>query len=97
VRQKLSLVVFRTRGSMRGYKFPEKLQEAAGDWALVTIAQYIFELTKTYNRIYGYVSIFHAKSRALALRHTEIVSLRHRACVVRFSMQLSGIKASMKV
>ena len=45
-------------------QFPKKIQEAATAYSPAIIAQYVFELAKAYNRLYGEVAILSAESPA---------------------------------
>jgi arginyl-tRNA synthetase len=71
------------------YKFPKKLQEAAEAYSPAIIAQYVFELAKAYNRMYGEVPILYeeeATLRALRLSLSATV-----ARTIQSAMQLLGI------
>ena len=47
------------------YKFPKTMREAADAYAPAIIAQYVFELAKAYNKMYGEVPMLHEKEQAL--------------------------------
>ena len=71
------------------YKFPKKIQEAADAYSPAIIAQYVFELAKAYNRMYGEVPMIHEKEDALRTRRLYLSATVAR--IIRKSMQLLGI------
>lgn len=74
---------------MQLYKFPKKLQEAADDYSPAIIAQYVFELARAYNRMYGEVPILHEKEEALRTLRLSLSATVAR--VIQSGMQLLGI------
>ena len=74
---------------MQLYKFPKMIQEAADAYAPAIIAQYVFELAKAYNKMYGEVPILHEKEQAL--RTLRLYLSTTVARTIQKSMQLLGI------
>jgi arginyl-tRNA synthetase len=85
----LSLQPSEREAIMQLYKFPKKLQEAADAYSPAIIAQYVFELAKTYNRMYGEVPIIHEKEHALRTLRLSLSATVART--IQQSMQLLGI------
>jgi arginyl-tRNA synthetase len=85
----LSLQPIEREVIMQLYKFPKKLQEAAAAYSPATIAQYVFELAKTYNRMYGEVSILQEQGQGLRILRLSLSATVART--IRQSMQLLGI------
>lgn len=74
---------------MQLYKFPKKLQEAADTYSPAIIAQYVFDVAKAYNRMYGEVPILHEKEPALkTLRLYLSVTV---ARTIQHNMRLLGM------
>ena len=71
------------------YKFPKTIREAADAYAPAIIAQYVFELAKAYNKMYGAVPILHEKEQAL--RTLRLYLSATVARIIQKSMQLLGI------
>ncbi len=80
---------------MQLYKFPKKLQEAAEAYSPAIIAQYVFELAKAYNRMYGEVPILHEKKQAL--RTLRLLLSATAARTIRSNMQLLGIAVPVQM
>ena len=77
------------------YKFPQKLQEAAEAYSPAIIAQYAFDLAKTYNRLYAEVPILHEADEALkALRVYLSPTV---AQMLQRSMRLLGIEVPARM
>jgi arginyl-tRNA synthetase len=74
---------------MQLHQFPQALQEAADAYAPAIIAQYVFELAKAYNRMYGEVPILHEKEQALRTLRLSLSATVART--IQQSMQLLGI------
>ena len=70
-------------------KFPAKLQEAAEAHSPSIMVQYVFDLAKLYNGMYGKVPILHEKEPSLRILRLSLSFTV--ACIVRRSMQLLGI------
>jgi arginyl-tRNA synthetase len=77
------------------YKFPKKIQEAADAYSPAIIAQYVFELAKAYNKMYGEVPILHEKEEALRTRRLYLSATVAR--IIRKNMQLLGIVVPEKM
>jgi len=76
-------------------KFPEKIMEAAKNYAPSDIAQYIFELAKAYNHFYGEVAIFSEENKeALSFRIAFSFAV---AKIIHRGMQLLGIEVPEKM
>jgi arginyl-tRNA synthetase len=72
------------------YRFPEVLQEAAQEYDPSTVANYCFNLAKSYHRFYHERSIIRAESEAArAFRLQLSVAV---ATVLRNGMDLLGIE-----
>jgi arginyl-tRNA synthetase len=80
---------------MQLYKFPKKLQEAADAYSPAIIAQYVFELAKAYNRMYGEVSILHEKEEALRTLRLSLSATVAR--IIQKKMQLLGIAVPVQM
>ena len=80
---------------MQLYKFPKKLQEAADAYSPAIIAQYVFELSKAYNRMYGEVSILHEKEEALRTLRLSLSATVAR--IIQKKMQLLGIAVPVQM
>ena len=74
---------------MQLYKFPKKLQEAAEAYSPAIIAQYVFELAKSYNKMYGEVTIL--QEREPMLRTLRLCLSATVARTIQRSMGLLGI------
>ena len=70
-------------------EFPHKIKTAAYDYAPSTIAQYIYELAKEYNRFYAEVSIFNEQDGNC--RQFRVVLSEQTAKVIKSGMRLLGI------
>lgn len=70
-------------------EFPGKIQSAALDYAPSTIAQYIYELAKEYNRFYAEVSIFNEPD--LNCSQFRVVLSEQTAKIIKSGMGLLGI------
>lgn len=70
-------------------KFPQRLQEAAKTYSPAVIAQYAFDLAKTYNRLYAELSILREENLALKTRRLYLSATV--AQLLRRSMGLLGI------
>ncbi len=70
-------------------EFPHKIKTAAYDYAPSTIAQYIYELAKEYNRFYAEVSIFNEPDDNC--RQFRVVLSKQTAKVIKSGMGLLGI------
>jgi arginyl-tRNA synthetase len=70
-------------------EFPHKIMTAAYDYAPSTIAQYIYELAKEYNRFYAEVSIFNEQDGNC--RQFRVVLSEQTAKVIKSGMGLLGI------
>ncbi|TDI69855.1 MAG: arginine--tRNA ligase, partial [Bacteroidetes bacterium] len=70
-------------------EFPGKIQSAALDYAPSTIAQYIYELAKEYNRFYAEVSIFNEPD--LNCSQFRVVLSQQTAKIIKSGMGLLGI------
>lgn len=70
-------------------QFPQKVQEAAAAYSPALIAQYIFELAKVYNSMYGEVAILSAASKALKALRLYLSATVAR--IIQQGMQLLGI------
>ena len=77
------------------YKFPQKLQEAAEAYSPAIIAQYAFELAKTYNRFYTEVPIL--QETAMALKTLRVYLSATVAHMLQHSMRLLGIEVPMRM
>lgn len=77
------------------HKFPKKLQEAAEAYSLAIIAQYAFELAKTYNRFYTEVPILHEE--AVALKALRVYLSATVAYMLQHSMRLLGIEVPTRM
>ena len=71
------------------YQFPEKLQEAAKTYSPAIIAQYAYDLAKTYNHLYASLPILHAKTPSLQAMRIYLSATV--AKILHQSMQLLGI------
>lgn len=71
-------------------EFPAKIQSAAADYAPSTIAQYVFELAKEYNRFYAEVSIFSEPD--INKQQLRVVLSAQTAKVIKSGMHLLGIE-----
>ncbi len=91
----LSLQSSEREAIMQLYKFPKKLQEAADAYSPAIIAQYVFELAKTYNRMYGEVPILHEKEHALRTLRLSLSATVART--IQQSMQLLGIAVPVRM
>jgi arginyl-tRNA synthetase len=80
---------------MQLYKFPQALQEAADAYAPAIIAQYVFELAKAYNSMYGEVPILHEQEQALRTLRLSLSATVART--IRQSMQLLGIEVPVRM
>jgi arginyl-tRNA synthetase len=74
---------------MQLHKFPKKLREAAEAYSPAIIAQYVFELAKSYNRMYGEVAIL--QEREPMLRTLRVCLSATVARTIQRSMELLGI------
>jgi arginyl-tRNA synthetase len=70
-------------------EFPDKIQTAAAEYAPSTIAQYVFEVAKEYNRFYAEVTIFNEPD--INLRQFRVVLSAQTAKIIKESMRLLGI------
>jgi arginyl-tRNA synthetase len=77
------------------YKFPKTIREAADAYSPAIIAQYVFELAKIYNRMYGKVPILHEKEHVLRIRRLYLSTVVAR--IIQKSMQLLGIAVPSKM
>jgi len=80
---------------MQLYKFPKKLQEAADTYSPAMIAQYVFELAKTYNKMYGEVSILHEKQPTVRTLRLYLSAITAR--IIKSNMQLLGITVPVQM
>ncbi|MEM9416866.1 MAG: arginine--tRNA ligase [Bacteroidota bacterium] len=71
-------------------KFPQRLQEAAKAYSPAVVAQYAFDLAKTYNRLYAELSILREENLALKTRRLYLSATV--AQLLRRSMGLLGIE-----
>lgn len=71
-------------------KFPQRLQEAAKTYSPAVIAQYAFDLAKTYNRLYAELPILREENLALKTRRLYLSATV--AQLLRRSMGLLGIE-----
>jgi len=75
--------------------FPEKVQIAAQEYSPSIIANYVYDLTKLYNRFYQEVSIFNNKNTKLIEFRVLLSEMAYR--VIFSSMGLLGIKMTKKM
>ncbi len=71
------------------YKFLQKLQEAAQACSPAVVAQYVFDLAKTYNRLYAELPILNETLEALKTFRIYLSSVVAR--MIQHNMQLLGI------
>lgn len=76
-------------------QFPDKVQEAAANYAPSVIANYVYDLAKEYNRFYAEVSVFNETD-------TEMLRFRIAFCatvaqVIKKAMGLLGIEVPEKM
>ena len=72
-------------------QFPEKVSEAGQYYAPSTIANYVYELAKTYNQFYNELSVFNEPNEGI--KHFRIVLSKLVAQTIKKSMGLLGIGA----
>ncbi len=70
--------------------FPEVIEQAGKEYSPALIANYTYELVKTYNQFYQAVPVLIEEN--LASRNARLVLSRNVAKVVRLSMRLLGIE-----
>lgn len=71
------------------FQFPKKLREAAVTYSPAVIAQYVFELAKAYNRMYGELVIFSASQQVLQAYRLSLSAIVAR--MIKRCMGLLGI------
>ena len=76
-------------------RFPDKIREAGNDYSPSTIANYIFDLAKEYNRFYAEVSIFQETDEQL--KSFRIAFCRAVAKSIKDGMLLLGIEVPEKM
>lgn len=77
------------------YAFPDKINEAANSYSPSVIANYVYDVAKSYNRFYAEVSIFNEDDKtALAFR---IAFSSAVAYTIKLSMNLLGIEVPEKM
>lgn len=76
-------------------RFPERIREAGKDYSPSTIANYIFELAKEYNRFYAEISIFQEEDETL--KSFRIAFCRAVAKTIKEGMALLGIEVPEKM
>lgn len=70
--------------------FPEVIEQAGKEYSPALIANYTYELVKTYNQFYQAVPVLIEEN--LASRNARLVLSRNVAKVIRLSMRLLGIE-----
>jgi arginyl-tRNA synthetase len=70
--------------------FPEVIEQAGKEYSPALIANYTYELVKTYNQFYQAVPVLIEEN--VASRNARLVLSRNVAKVVRLSMRLLGIE-----
>ncbi|GAB3490968.1 arginine--tRNA ligase [Spirosoma knui] len=76
-------------------QFPQRVKEAGDDYAPSYIAQYAYELAKTFNQFYDKLSIL--KETDPIKLHTRLVLSKSVAETIRKSMDLLGIQVPEKM
>jgi arginyl-tRNA synthetase len=76
-------------------RFPDKIREAGTEYAPSTIANYIFEVAKEYNRFYAEVSIFQEPDENI--KSFRIAFCRAVAKTIKDGMLLLGIEVPEKM
>jgi arginyl-tRNA synthetase len=77
------------------YTFPDKISEAANSYSPSVIANYVYDVAKSYNRFYAEVSIFNEDDQtALAFRIAFSSAVAH---TIKLSMNLLGIEVPEKM
>lgn len=76
-------------------RFPEKIREAGHDYSPSTIANYIFDLAKEFNRFYAEVSIFQEEDEHL--KSFRIAFCRAVSKTIKDGMLLLGIEVPEKM
>lgn len=77
------------------YSFPDKISEAASNYAPSIIANYVYDVAKAYNRFYADVSIFNEDDQtALSFRIAFSAMVAH---TIKLSMNLLGIEVPEKM
>ncbi|WP_018343383.1 arginine--tRNA ligase [Cytophaga aurantiaca] len=76
-------------------RFPEKIREAGVEYSPSTIANYIFDVAKEYNRFYAEVSIFHEEDELI--KSFRIAFCRAVAKTIKDGMLLLGIEVPEKM
>jgi arginyl-tRNA synthetase len=76
-------------------RFPDKIREAGAEYAPSTIANYIFDVAKEYNRFYAEVSIFQEEDERV--KSFRIAFCRAVAKTIKDGMLLLGIEVPEKM
>ncbi|HSY62461.1 MAG TPA: arginine--tRNA ligase [Cytophaga sp.] len=76
-------------------RFPEKIREAGAEYSPSTIANYIFDVAKEYNRFYAEVSIFQEEDEHI--KSFRIAFCRAVAKTIKDGMLLLGIEVPEKM
>jgi arginyl-tRNA synthetase len=76
-------------------RFPEKIREAGAEYSPSTIANYIYDVAKEYNRFYAEVSIFQEEDEHL--KSFRIAFCRAVAKTIKDGMLLLGIEVPEKM
>jgi arginyl-tRNA synthetase len=76
-------------------QYPQRLQEASKAYAPSSIAQYAYELAKTYNQFYGEVSILSESDEAK--RYFRLALSQRVAQTIAQAMQLLGIEVPQRM
>ncbi|MGB5930409.1 MAG: arginine--tRNA ligase, partial [Cyclobacteriaceae bacterium] len=75
--------------------FPERVNEAAAGYSPATIAQYVYDLAKEYNRFYSELSVFQADDEEVRAFRVALTGLTGR--VIKEAMELLGITVPEKM
>jgi arginyl-tRNA synthetase len=75
--------------------FPDKVKEAAAEYSPATIAQYVYDLAKEYNRFYSELSIFQADDESVRAFRIALTTLT--GSIIKKSMYLLGISVPEKM
>jgi arginyl-tRNA synthetase len=76
-------------------RFPDKIREAGAEYSPSTIANYIFDVAKEYNRFYAEVSIFQEEDEYI--KSFRIAFCRAVAKTIKDGMLLLGIEVPEKM
>lgn len=76
-------------------QYPQRVAEAGADYAPSYLAQYAYELAKTYNQFYGELSILQEPDPAK--RQVRVAASLAVAETIRKSMELLGIEVPEKM